>query len=321
MNDLLPTWFKDDVWIWVIVKGQVLVWGPKATKEACIGVCVPCHLWDFYSSLGHHLWLCRYLRALLPLGPQWHSDPGQAPCLCLWSVLLSSGPWCHQRQKKKDAQGLRCIFRPCWCLRSMPPPGTRQCNWLALSPETMMFFVPVLLLRPMSGTMTLPQPGSMLMSIPPDTIEGHENAKALGYHLGPYRCQRTMLPPGPYSSRWTGLHQDKVILGCELLPSDMLGFVVLLLYLGSVLMFMVQVTTWGHRNHVCWSLEDVLSWPCFSLALFFVRSRMGGLVQVWILEQQCWPYSSGENWSSRTPTLRKDGSTPQQCLQLSWAKH
>lgn len=101
----------------------------------------------------------------------------------------------------------------------------------------------------------------------------------------------------------------------------MLGFVVLLLYLGSVLMFMVQVTTWGYRNHVCWSLEDVLSWPCCSLALFFLRSRMGGLVLLWILEQQCWPCSSGENWSSPTPALRKDGSTPQQCLQLSWVKH
>lgn len=100
MNDLFPTCFKDDVWIWVIVKGQVLVWDPKATKEACIDVCEPCHLWDFHSNLGHHLRLCRYLRAMLPLGPQWHSDPGQSPCLCLWSVLLSSGPWCYQRQKK-----------------------------------------------------------------------------------------------------------------------------------------------------------------------------------------------------------------------------
>lgn len=37
----------------------------------------------------------------------------------------------------------------------------------------------------MSGSVVLPQPGSELVSVAPDTIRGHANARILGHHVGP----------------------------------------------------------------------------------------------------------------------------------------
>lgn len=49
-------------------------------------------------------------------------------------------------------------------------------------------------LRMVSGSMVLLQPGSVLMFVAPDTIEGHVDARGLGYHLGPYWYLRVTLP-------------------------------------------------------------------------------------------------------------------------------
>lgn len=46
------------------------------------------------------------------------------------------------------------------------------------------------ILRALSESMALPQPGSMAMSISPDTIEGYDDAMFLDCHLVPRWCLR-----------------------------------------------------------------------------------------------------------------------------------
>ena len=55
---------------------------------------------------------------------------------------------------------------------------------------------PGLLPSAMSGSMTLLQPGSVLMSMAPVTIGDHVDARGLGSHMGPYWGPKTTLRSG-----------------------------------------------------------------------------------------------------------------------------
>lgn len=58
--------------------------------------------------------------------------------------------------------------------------------WKACLPSgAMVMFVSGLLTRAMSGSVALPQPQSLLMSMSPLTTEGHATAQGLGCHPGP----------------------------------------------------------------------------------------------------------------------------------------
>ena len=64
-------------------------------------------------------------------------------------------------------------------------PGPYRSEWPALSQGTMVMSGPRLQLRNMAGSVALLQPGFMLMSVTPDTIEDHVDVRRLGCHLGP----------------------------------------------------------------------------------------------------------------------------------------
>lgn len=57
-----------------------------------------------------------------------------------------------------------------------------------LPPGDMLSSGSELLLRAMSGSIALLQPGSTLMSGVPVITEGHEDAQGLGCHMWPYWC-------------------------------------------------------------------------------------------------------------------------------------
>ena len=76
--------------------------------------------------------------------------------------------------------GLRLM--PCWSLRNMLQLKPYRSEWLALPQVAMVTSQARLLLRTMSGSMTLLQLGSALMSVVPDSIEGCANARGLIHH-------------------------------------------------------------------------------------------------------------------------------------------
>lgn len=62
---------------------------------------------------------------------------------------------------------------------------------------------PRLLLRAMSGSMALPQPGAALISVTHDTIKG--NVRDLVHYLGPCCGPMATLLWGPCQFKWTAL--------------------------------------------------------------------------------------------------------------------
>lgn len=74
-----------------------------------------------------------------------------------------------------DAWGLSDNLWPCWCLRAMLLPGPCLSEWPALTAGSMVLSGPGLLPRVM--------PGSVLMPMTPDAIEGCDNASGLVSHL------------------------------------------------------------------------------------------------------------------------------------------
>lgn len=60
-------------------------------------------------------------------------------------------------------------------------------------------------LRGLSDSTALLQPGSVLMSMSPDTVEGLANARGLGCHLGPYWGPIAKFSLEPCSSEWPAL--------------------------------------------------------------------------------------------------------------------
>lgn len=73
-----------------------------------------------------------------------------------------------------DARGLVCLLRPCCCLRVMLQLCHADLEWPALPPEPLIMFGPKLLPRAMSGSMSLHQLGSVLMSMASVVTEGLE---------------------------------------------------------------------------------------------------------------------------------------------------
>lgn len=91
--------------------------------------------------------------------------------LRLGSVLMSES--LVTTKGHATAQGLGRHLRPYWCLRAMLQPGPYKSEWPVLLPGDMVTSRPELQLRAMSVFMSLLQPGAMLMSVAPVTIEGH----------------------------------------------------------------------------------------------------------------------------------------------------
>ena len=101
----------------------------------------------------------------------------------------------------------------------------------------MVLFIPGLLPKAMSGSVTLLQPGSVLMSIDPETIKDHCNDVDLVYHLG-LRCQ----------SKWPALTPGNMVTHRPgLLPRIMSGSVVLP-QPRSVMMSMANAATKDHTD-------------------------------------------------------------------------
>lgn len=95
-----------------------------------------------------------------------------------------------------DAGGLDCHFGLCWCLRAMLLWGSCWYRWPALPPGTMVTFGLRLLPRTISGSVVLPQSGSVLMSVTQVATKGHIDTRDLGCNLWPCGHPRVMLPPG-----------------------------------------------------------------------------------------------------------------------------
>lgn len=74
----------------------------------------------------------------------------------------------------------------------------------------------------------LPHPGSVLMSVTPETIKDCVDAGGLGCHLGPCLCLRVLLLWGLCWSRWPALSPGTMVtFGLRLLPRTVSGSMVL----------------------------------------------------------------------------------------------
>lgn len=150
-----------------------------------------------------------------------------------------------------------------------------------------------------------------LPDMAPVTIEGHKDARGLGYYLGstcnvqvphccwghadlsglppgatvtsrsgccwgPCRYPRAMPLPRPYRSGWPELHKGTMeTSGLNLLPRAMCEPMVLL-QLESMLTSVACVITVGHRNHAWWNLRS------------FAGQALHGIPQ-----QESWPPTLG----------------------------
>ena len=95
-----------------------------------------------------------------------------------------------------NAKGLGLHLGPCWCLRVTLPIESYQSEWCVLPPGAMVLSISGLLPRAMSGSVAPSKPGSELMSVAPDTIEGLADIRGLDCHLGPCWGLRGTLPWG-----------------------------------------------------------------------------------------------------------------------------
>ena len=96
------------------------------------------------------------------------------------------------------ATAIVCVDIPSFCYHERPC----QCQKSGLPPGDMVSFRHELLPKALLGSLSLQQPGSELMPMA-SVNKGHANAWGLGIQLIPCWCLRTMLPLGPYSSKWT----------------------------------------------------------------------------------------------------------------------
>ena len=108
---------------------------------------------------------------------------------------------------------------------------------------------PRLLIRTMSGSVALPQLGSVLMFMVHDTTKDHMNAPRTGPQpvvmLVPKGCAAT----GSCQSGWPMLLRCPLVMSRhKLLPGTTAGSV-FLLQLGSVMKSLTHVSRRGHRNH------------------------------------------------------------------------
>lgn len=83
-----------------------------------------------------------------------------------------------------DTHSLGQHLRPCWSLRVKLPLGPYKPEWPALPPRVVALSESKLQLRVMSGFVTLPQSGSVLISMASIIIEGQADARGLGCYLG-----------------------------------------------------------------------------------------------------------------------------------------
>lgn len=81
-----------------------------------------------------------------------------------------------------------------------------------LPPGAMVSFGPGLLLKTISEFMALFHPGSVLVSMAPETIKNNADARGMGFHLGQCWCLRTMVPLWQCLPEWpmlpTSGHSD-----------------------------------------------------------------------------------------------------------------
>ena len=70
-----------------------------------------------------------------------------------------------------DARGLVIHLTPCWCPRATLLWSPCQSEKLMLPPESMVKAKPRLLPRTMSGSMVVPQPGSLMISVAHDATK------------------------------------------------------------------------------------------------------------------------------------------------------
>lgn len=102
------------------------------------------------------------------------------------SVLMSMA--CVVNKDHIETWGLDHNLWPWGYLRAVWPPETCWSERPVLLPRVMVSSSgPGLLLRTLSGSMVLQQPGSELMSMTPVTTEGHANGQGLVCYLRP--CQ------------------------------------------------------------------------------------------------------------------------------------
>lgn len=64
----------------------------------------------------------------------------------------------------------------------------------------------------MSGSISLPHPGSVLISVALETIEDCADVRDQGCHLGPCWYLRVMLVWGPCQSRWPALLPGTMVI-------------------------------------------------------------------------------------------------------------
>lgn len=84
-----------------------------------------------------------------------------------------------------NTQGLGHHLKPGGGLKVKLQLGLYRSEWPVPPQYAMVRSRLGLQLRMVSGSMALLQPGSVLMSVAPDTIESHIDARGLGYHLRP----------------------------------------------------------------------------------------------------------------------------------------
>lgn len=132
----------------------------------------------------------------------------------------------------------------------------------------------------MSGSVTLLQWGSALMSIAPETIKGHANARDQCHHSAPCRCPRTMLPLRLCQYKKSLLPPETVVISR---PHEQV--------IGPAA---AQVLWW----RLCPVLDrESLESCCSEPAPPFRGNGIKGPVPHWVLQQESWSYLSGKSWS------------------------
>lgn len=141
--------------------------------------------------------------------------------------------------------------------------GPCRSEWPSLLPNAMVTCGPELRLRAMSESMALLQPGSVLMSKAPVTIDGHTD----GQGLEPCWCPRAMLPLGMCQSEWPVLPPGAVVTSrpsCCQRPC--LGLFIVLPQLWSVLKSESCIATKGCTEARGWD-SNLKPWWCLGARL------------------------------------------------------
>lgn len=168
-----------------------------------------------------------------------------------------------------DDYGLYCPLKSCW-FPLLRPYGT---EWLELPPEYMVMSGPALPSRVMSGSKFLLIWESVLMFIACNNTKVHEDAHSLGYHLKLCWCLGGCASSGRHTlSEWTVLPPEVMVISRFILTLSTIPGPMVLPKPGSLLIFMIYVTTKGHvdagglccRLCPCWYSwniqEAILMW-------------------------------------------------------------